>query len=695
MRLLKNYFPIILVVFFPLIGAGAQDLYWDNPELLETRGIRFPQAASGGGLAAVAWQEFTDVGIYLSLRTSRDMENWTKAVRFAGPFMNEEITAVEAFETPIFSMTVDEDGSIYFAVATAADQLTLFYTEDEGETYSESIYKASTTMISPKLFTRGYDRGIILFVVQRSKIVEAQNIYYEFLKPSDFKKSSLRPKLTALVEEKRLVSNFLPHYTIFNGREYVAYQSQDGSRAYPNQIFLKISDEEGKFRTNDEPVPITSYQAEREGQTVPFAQFENLRPFLLAMEDHLFLAWERSFQGEPNQIYYVELNEDGEFFEKPDTDSFGNPFGPFQQVSDGRNTCLFPQVFQYRGVTYLTWFDNRRGDNHIIVAEKDQTRWRDSDISRKLSGSSIFPWVVKTGDLFSLYWENQYKGQSRLFSVSLDQHVDSPRLVAGNFTAGRPSQFSEASFRWSQPDDPSGIVGYSFAWTREKTPVLDQRLKLAARDTSTTEVADEDGAWYFHIAAKDFADNWSAPSTIRYVRDTVPPSRVSFTALEENEEGYLLSNDLTIEWTPAGEDSISGYNFRLDKLSSDSEAEPGEEIYLVEALSRRVLTQQAQYSYQNLDNGLWAFSAAAIDVAGNMGEAESVLFRLNKYKPVTIISKVTAVADDLGGVGLSIFGKGFSTEGYVISVILDRDGEKPFDYTFLKSEEDYKVSGDG
>ena len=96
---------------------------------------RFPTAASGGGLAVVAWQvvEANPQGggrIYLSLQSSRDIRNWRRNDRFIGPITYEER------ESQLYSMTVDRRGTIFVAVASGEQETRLYRSTDEGRSFT-------------------------------------------------------------------------------------------------------------------------------------------------------------------------------------------------------------------------------------------------------------------------------------------------------------------------------------------------------------------------------------------------------------------------------------------------------------------------------------------------------------------------------------------------------------------------------
>ena len=155
--------PRMLSVFFLLLAATAsipaQRVYWDEPRSLEQGNITFFEASSGGGLTVVVWQERDVDQSYLSLRSSRDMVDWSRNLRFSGPFEQE------TQDTPVFSLAVDGNGRILLAVVSGENEVTLMLSEDGGVSFSKSLLVSSLSHLSPRLFIRGGGRGFFLFMI--------------------------------------------------------------------------------------------------------------------------------------------------------------------------------------------------------------------------------------------------------------------------------------------------------------------------------------------------------------------------------------------------------------------------------------------------------------------------------------------------------------------------------------------------
>lgn len=697
----KRILLVSLYIFF-LISSNiySQQLFWAEPEVLQQRNVRFPQAQSGGGLVVVMWQEYDGNNIYLSYKSSRDLFTWKENLRFKGPYH------YEGKEVPVFSFAMDNNACIYIAVANSEDRVLLMYSDDEGNTFTDKTVYSNVTIVSPRLFLKD-SGGLLLFV--SNDLQDALSIYYLGFGKSFFTGYGSSLNLSPFIREQPRVLNFLPHHTSFKGKEYVVYQSQNVGLGEPYQLYLKISDSNSNFNINDIPVSLTSNSEEVDGTLQSYSRFDNQRPFITGSGENLCVVWERSYSGRQQQIYLAEIDRYGNLIED------SNNISPYYtRVTDGNYTCMYPKAFNFRGSLYLLWFDNRRGVNHIIMSQRDGEIWREKDISRDISGDSIYAWFIQEGGILSIFWENQYRGTSKLISVSPDQFVQKPQITPVNFIAEKPNKSDEVRIRWNVPSDYSGISGFSYVWSQDPTEQASKNIMVRSSVTSVTTMAVMDGNWYFHLRAMDNAENWSETATLKYIKDTKPPGTAHFSGLDWDDDGFLSSNTFRLKWFPATDNNeVSGYTYSLKQVTASSfdsnmpENELFKQLYdknfnldkrLADKINitvpERILTGNTEMSYVNLDNGFWVFGIAAVDVAGNIGEVEKLFFRLNKYIPVTVISNIYADNDGLGNIILNIRGRGFTEEGTIHTIFLDRDGKEPFDYTFLLKENEFDVESD-
>ncbi|MDR1933895.1 MAG: SpoIIE family protein phosphatase [Spirochaetales bacterium] len=618
---------------------------------------------------AFLWQEAADASEgrgdnYIGVRTTRDGETWITNQRFAGPYpflgdMNS-----------IFSAVMGSDGTIHAAVLSGANSIDFFTSSDEGQTFTKVNSRISvTTTLAPRLFCKE-DGGFLLFVTQ--ELNEILSIFYSVsadgVNWSEFMPFASEPELTL---------SFLPQHTSFQGREYVVFQSLQTGGSGSYQLHMKISADGG--RTWGPLQYLTQFSEVIDGLQQAFGSFDNQRPHISPAGGNLAIAWERRLGRSAKHIYYMEL------------DATGRILGAPEPVTQGMRTANFPRIIRYHDSTYILWFDNRMGVDHIILAVKNGIFWEDRDIS-PIPGTSTFGRPVIHGTDLYILWENR-DTTSRLFYLKPDTTVLPPSITPVNFTSGRRSDSSDVRLRWSSPRDSSGIAGFSYQWSRNPEPRLSGDITVLENIRAISLRADEDGLWYFHIAAQDYAGNWSPPATMPYYRDTTPPASVSFTEPELDEQGYLVSNTFTLSWQPPAGDSIAGYTYTFQFAGETPDALKEKSLILPKPPGT-VMLRDPEISFQNYDDGVWVLSVAAVDSVGNVGPSKDMFVSLNKYQPVTYISLVNAVRDAIGNIRFSLTGRGFSEDGTVSDIILDRDGEAPWDYVFHRGAGDFTVRGD-
>ena len=669
----------VFVLFLSLsaAAANAQTFYWEQEEVLVDSRAGFVRTGSGGSLIASIWQEeisATEEGgeFYLSIISTKDGINWNKTEKFAGPF---RYTGKQNY---FFSFVVDEQGVITLAVSNNNNSVSLYKSYNGGADFSEiHTTEVFPVRVSPRLSMRA-DGGLILFITQETvqeNFGGSLGIYYS-VSDNGQNWSDYQP----LAPEPELNGNFLPSHTSYRGREYVVFQAFNIGTLSTFQLYLKTSDDGG--RSWSEPRNISRFDdiANDLWDDDPFV-FDNQRPNIVSTPSGISLAWERGYAGTNPQIYYAEISFSGGFLNPP------------EQVSSGGAECRSPRIVNFKGKDYIIWFDNRVGDYHNIIASKDGLYWNDDDLNYLTDGVSIFGNLVTSRDDLYVLWENEYRGNKRLMMLAPDKTVQPPVLRASNFISARASNIDEYSVRWNSPADSSGIAGYSYNWSNDPSEQPEKKLIMLDRNRDLTVKIEEDGRWYINVIAQDYAGNWSDPAVIEVIRDTTPPGRVIFNTPETDGNNTLLSNTSSISWDPPPEDDVAGYSYTLQYISWWT-WEGNEDSLFLRTPAARVMTADTAYSFRNIDNGLWALNVRAVDNVGNTGETETLLFRLNKYIPVTYITSIDSDKDELGSIQLQITGRGFSVGGLVQQVILDRDGEEPYDYIYSLDDELYSVEND-
>ncbi|MFO7849721.1 MAG: SpoIIE family protein phosphatase, partial [Spirochaetia bacterium] len=440
--------------------------------------------------------------------------------------------------------------------------------------------------------------------------------------------------------------------------------------------------------TWSEPERITDFEETRIDEDEDPDNYDNQRPHINIHDETVYLAWERRYAGStPPQAYFLE----GEIDEERDSGAEWED-EPVR-VTSSNNSCRNPQSIVVDDTVYLLWFDDRKGENRIFLGHREGASWEDQDVS-VISGTSAFPKTLRLNGDMHLVWENTYREEHRIVFLEPDKSVDPPEIRPLNFREGEKAKKDVFRISWNLPDDSSGIAGFNYTVDRDPDASPPQNMEIIrGEDRIARAEIDEDGSWYFHVIARDYAGNWSEPATVEFRRDTTPPPEITFREHETNDEGFFPSNTSAIKWDPPEEDDIEGYTYRLQYLAHQ-EYEGSLDDFDLRDPPERVLTRENRFSFNNLDNGLWALTVRPIDTVGNVGPSSTYYFRLNNYIPVTYITRIEMEQDELNRYHMEIYGRGFAESGDVTQVMLDSDGEEPYDFVFPGDADSFEVETD-
>jgi hypothetical protein len=691
----KRPFPLIflltgLVFSSPCLYA-LSDFYWENPEIFSPGAGNFPVSAYNGELSLVAWQESRGIStassgttgdglITVSLAVKASWGEWRLYPSVGGPYV------YGGAEPAILSASVDPRGRILLAAAVSSTETELLISDDQGESFRKiRLNFGSETSVAPRIFSRAAG-GYYLFISRGTG--RSLDLYYA-RSEDGFIWSPFEP----LVRDSSLQLTFLPTLASRDNTDYVVFQSfvgeEDGSPAF--QLFITSTSDCGLTWTT--PRRITQFQDPYQNTAASPDRFDNQRPFLSVQNEGLYVVWERRFASEPSRIYGAFVREEGGID------------GVADRINTDEASCNNPLVFVYEGECTVVWFDNRRGENRVFLAQKSGTAWQNHELSGAAGRTAVFVRPVVNRDGLSLFWQGTSQGINRIYALFPDRSVPPPRLRAENFTPGKHTRGNQVRISWNLPDDPSGIRGFSYNWSRDPEAEPPKQIRIyAGADLSVEENAGEDGDWYFILIAQDYAENWSAPVRLEYIRDTTPPPAVDIIPPRADDRGYLVSNTFSLGWSPPPVPDIAGYTWKLEytgSLSRFSSLDGDDFLTVVQKQSPpvsrpppRILGTASSVSYTNQDNGIWSFTLAAVDEGGNIGEPSRIFFRTNKYIPHTVVSYVNSRQDDQGVLSLGIIGRGFTENGVVTRIFLDLDGLPPYDREFFFDPGDFQILSD-
>lgn len=687
MRTTRALFAALLICAASSSGFG-QAMFWEKPyELATGTRIRYSSSSADGGLLAVAWEEIVprtkgaDEGtIVLAVATSRDGKTWTKPNRgFFPPIPYKGLAA--GLEPRVYSLTVDAKGRILVAVSRSERTVAILQSADGGQSFqSNASLEAAQFVVAPSLFESA-GGGFILLAAQASSGGTGEPIALAYSASADGKSWTAFAPLVSGSEPSAGVQ-LQPDHAVFQGRDYVVFQSQDERLAY--QLYLKASVDGG--RTWEQARPITTgpqFSATIGSTRYGPGEFSNQRPRLTSLATGLGLVWERNLLGDNRpQIYYCEI------------DTTGTPTGAIEQVTTG-SSSVFARIVPFRKRLFVLYADSMAGGSRVTLAEKTRT-WETQVLDRR--GSSQFPHAAVLGESLFFFWEREEAGAMALVDLSPDTTVGTPSLAAADPSPSIPSNLEAATVSWSQVDDSSGVREYRYTWSfgvgaKEAVRSSGSVLAVQSARLSSTSPMDQDGTWTFSVTAVDTAANLSAPLKVIFLRDRTPPGPVSFAGLPPLGVTARPTNNVALAWSKPDPDVVS-YRWEKQNVGASEEEYRGSPPVLRPPPASQTVSLP-ETKFQNLENGLWAFTVQAVDAAGNVGPPTTVFALLGNYVPLAVVWSVLEDTDQLGSVTLTIRGKGFLTAGRVEKVLLDEDGRAPYDLTYEPGPDGFTITADG
>ncbi|MGA2975781.1 MAG: SpoIIE family protein phosphatase [Spirochaetia bacterium] len=699
-RFARSFLLAALSLCMTAVPGLAQVLYWDAPRVFIPKNIGSSSSAAGPSLMALAWQEIlprsqadqTSGDIYLSIAVSHDGTAWKTHPRYFGPVPYAGVTAGN--EPRVYSMVIDAHDRILVAVASSDRETTILQSIDEGASFQQvRRLTAGASTVVPNLFTAN-GGGFLLLVSQGASGADASSgsATLAFSRsPEGRTWSDLSPFIT---EADRCGSPQLqPAHAAFQGRDLIVFESYTSRSDLVSitgtwQLYAKTSADGGV--TWEAAVPITP-QSPLFGAD-PLA-FDNERPSVSVAGTQLALVWERSSYGSSKpQIWTAPLDGKASVAGTPEAVATDSP-------------SRFAQVLPLKSLEYVLYADSSKGTSRIMLAQKGKTWSAQPQLNTDIL-NAVFPHGLVFNNSLFLFWENQPAsgGTSSLVQLQPLTRVGAPVVKPVDFTPGQPANKDTVTVSWTEPEppDPSGIKEYQYTWSYsngattvevEKKPV--SGLTTGGKPQFCTQKVDKDGTWTFSIVAVDLAGNITeAPATLSFIRDATPPAAVSFELIGQDGRQLLSApaaspgkrdaqshvvdtNTFTLRWLPAGDKDIVGYTYNLQPGWTSLDDYLQSTVPLLSPPHRNVTTT-TDIAFQNKDNGVYVLTVQAIDRAGNFSQPSTIALGLGKYQVVTRVDFVTAQKDPLlGTVKLTIVGRGFTENGALQHIYLDRKHTSP------------------
>ena len=704
-----------MFLLFLLQNLSAQKFYWENPQVITKSDSRFPTAINIENKSLLFWQE-VDVEkkeIWISLRVYNSVDNYYQNERIIGPIAYSN-------EVPdLFSVTKsllkadDENETIAIAVLTDISEISVYTSKDLGNSFQKSVLQTGGTSVAPRIYTTN-NNELILFSSEtiNNEFTISYSTSKDGVKWSKF--NNFKPSVT-------LRNPFIPVLIPLRNQNgnLVVFQAQyinpdNGRLSY--QLYSTFSEGTDSW---SEPVLLTNQNSLFSNEIRGFYSFQNQRPFLYNYEGEIYIAWERT-DTVVSSIWVAQLD----VASNPMTAYLKN--STLNKLTDSGNASR-GILFSYNKKLYTVWFDTRTGRDSVYLAEKNGNYWEEQPLTEnKFVNTFAFPLILQNpvGDFsktetLAFAWQQTQNSKNSISILLPDTSVQPPTIVLKSPSRKR-SREKNITATIKFPSDSSQIAGYSYTWEKDYATVPTEQIQKFPKENTLKLKAPEDGKYYLSTKVVDYAGNWSESETLEYHLDLTPPNPPASITTKVDKFNMVMSNTFNVEWEQSLEDDVAGYSYSLEylggipkrishskrhplKLKESTVTQEVEKLFARyeknKSKNRKLSAKNAirgtkSQRYYNLKNGVYAFSVAAVDTVGNIGESKTELLILNKFEPSTFISSISQYTDEMGSTTLTINGGGFTYDGTISKIYIDQDGKAPYDVTLELQNKQYKVASD-
>ncbi len=698
----------------PLVAqrVGTTAIYLEPQALLSDDDVRFPQLISFGDSLLLFYQRIvTDEDgqrfISLRVRRSEDGFDWQDEQNIGRPILLETV-----FVPPVYSVAANERGLSLVLLGSdgSLGHFTLGSNPGDQLSLSREFEIDNQIFVEPRIYSTS--SGFFLFVsrLEADEQLQAVQPRTDVLY-SRFEDGRGWGDFTLLDNPDPADNSSVLNPVLLESRDrlYLVFQRQAIASApigYYSELYSSISVDNGLSWS--QPRLISGFEDPEDSAIANIEPrfYVNQNPRLLASPDGSpRLVFERNRSGANVQIHTALLDSEGSMESRIIRAVERNSL----PVSDGGRSASYGGYFIHRDEEYILYYSDLLRRSQVLLASPDRNGiWSSDQLSDDRSayafpraamfnGKPYFIWLQREN------WNQDLAGDFRRQISSLvirisDIRADAPRAIPLSYVPGREYNRSDVEYRIAIPDDPAGVRSISYAWSADGPPESGDFFDIGLAD-SLNLVADAHGTWTLYLQTLDRAGNRSPVSRINYDLDLIPPAQVRFGRMPLDEDGFLLSNSIALNWIPNTEDDLSGYQIRLQYLGrEDAQLDSFEQAATLVSQgftqSSVISRTENRITLNNEDNGLWALAVRAVDRVGNAGIPGIQLLRLNKYVPVTRLTSIAVRENIIGDLVFRFAGRGFTANGLINRIIFDRDGREPWDYVLNSASGDYRLVSD-
>ncbi|MCQ2596411.1 MAG: SpoIIE family protein phosphatase [Treponema sp.] len=695
MQFVRKFFAAVLILFSVLAFSYAEDFYWENPEVITTADSRFPRSVTNGKESCVIWQETDKKGkqlwlsavYYSDITKPLEISKFTEPVKFSG-------------EVPdIYSAAMKKDGSVYVALLSGPHSIAIYRISPDGNVTKYDLPKQSKFLTAPRLYITAKG-GLRLFCSS------SENESFSIL-TADSDTGTFWSELSQFRPTVRYNNSFVPTLVPYKGGDLVVFQAQllTGSRI-SYQLYGTYS-RDGRIWSP--PIILTDQKTIPVSDTRVYTNYQNQSPVLYVSGNDCYLSWERTYYLSENANLWLEKIT-------PE----GVVAGSVEQITQAGNASR-AQIFNFNNTLSMVWFDTRSGSERVYMAQKNGLYWDETTLSGSRQKSLFaFPVISNDGNQLSFVWQQSAKSSGSIVMLKPDSSVSSPDINPLSFKIGHHSTSRNVRIRVKMPDDSSGVAGFSYSWSKDPEVRPSKEMEYLAGQNTVNLVADQDGDWYFHARVFDYAGNISESSYVTYNLDITAPGKPELFLTATDKFGFPTANAFSAQIKKNEEDTdVGGYTYSLDYIAAlpkslvDTPRRPlrlsleqvGSIVNSLEEkyagyltgsrkVPSKIMSSKEVVNFTSRSNGIYILTVAVIDEVGNISEKTAKLVVLNKFIPKTYILSADSTVNELGEITLDVTGGGFTYDGNISSIYIDRDGEEPYDMILTRDSGNYKVESD-
>ncbi|MFW6137787.1 MAG: SpoIIE family protein phosphatase [Spirochaetota bacterium] len=568
----KFFLPVLLILFLCPVRDALPEYYWDNPRLIQKTSPQseklFPSVVPFHRENAVFYLKKgrDKARVYYYLTRSFD--------QLKGPYPASETIDVHEGFIPQYQAFVHK-GYLYLVWNTIDGDIKVSRTGDRTGGWKQvgAVEVDRKISFKPEVFS--VEDSLYLFYHTGS---QGRRIDHFYTRSDDGGRSWSDPYQIA----RGFAGSFFPHLVHHQGSLYVVWQSRPFSRQQAPLFDIYLSIKKGAHKNWLDPINLTSG-----------TMGENVHPHIFFHNERLILVWESDRKGTWN-VYYREYRIDG------------TPIGQPVKVSRSLANAQDAAPVFIDGKLYIFYIDQSEGFRKVSYSVKTEKGFEHGRAPESIHNEVLhyFP-ASEDGELYLLL-----QNPEGISLLGPDSNVQPVKLLHP------PSKYISpqgVNISWEKPEDPSGIRGYCFNFSKTRT-TSPEVMNLSEEITTLELKPEQEGTYYFQIRAVDKAGNLSETVTVKLTADFTPPPRPLLEPVDVDEKGFYPEYSPSFEWSRPASDVI-GYNYLLSRKEQKLDAAD-------------IRTTDHSVSFRNPGQGKWYFNIAAVDRAGNISETTSVALRM-------------------------------------------------------------------